>query len=250
MSRFTQSLFSHVRNHGLFSSHWFENRFDREPDWEEAAEASKASLTSLTTLWKTQSKRVEKYGDEQGLEEAFIQPVLEAVGWKLKYQTHLRGRKPDYALFLSDAHLDTALDFKREDPDFWVPSAVVADAKKWDYPLDKKVGSGAKKEYPPEQIEWYLTHSRKPFGILTNGRLWRLVPRELGPTQRRFQTFLEIDLARSSTTHPRRAESTSTPKRISGPCSYFSGRPVSRRRTAGNRSHNGRWKAVPTTGSV
>jgi hypothetical protein len=29
---------------------------------------------------------------------------------------------------------------------------------------------------------------------LTNGKLWRLVPRELVPHQRRFQTYLEVDL--------------------------------------------------------
>ena len=33
--------------------------------------------------------------------------------------------------------------------------------------------------YNCEQIEWYLDRSRCDFGILTNGRLWRLVPRDI-----------------------------------------------------------------------
>jgi hypothetical protein len=53
---------------------------------------------------------------------------------------------------------------------------------------------GSQREYPPEQIEWYLDRSRLDWGILTNGRLWRLVPRELDPQQRRFQTCLQADL--------------------------------------------------------
>ena len=51
-----------------------------------------------------------------------------------------------------------------------------------------------KREYPPQQIEWYLDRSHLDYGILTNGRLWRLVPREYSGQQRRFQTYLECDL--------------------------------------------------------
>ncbi|MBI3466454.1 MAG: N-6 DNA methylase [Planctomycetes bacterium] len=42
--------------------------------------------------------------------------------------------------------------------------------------------------------EWYLDRSHMDFAILTNGRLWRLIPRVRGPQQRRFQTYLECDL--------------------------------------------------------
>lgn len=187
-------LFSPVRNRGVFSGHWLEHRLELEPEWAERAEAAADALTALGRLWEKEGKRVDKYGDEQGLEEAFIQPVLRALGWKLKYQTHLQERKPDYALFADDTALDAALAVDRTSPDFWHPAAVVADAKRWDTPLDKKLGAGGKKEYPPEQIEWYLDRSRKDFGVLTNGRLWRLVPREIGTHQRRFQTYYEVDL--------------------------------------------------------
>jgi hypothetical protein len=55
------------------------------------------------------ARRVEHYGTEQALEEGFIQPVLRVLGWELNYQTSLRGRKPDYALFLSAEAYDAAL---------------------------------------------------------------------------------------------------------------------------------------------
>lgn len=187
-------LFSPVRNRGLFSGHWLEHRLELEPEWTERPEDAGGALAALGVLWKKERNRVEKYGDEQGLEEAFIQPVFKALGWTLKYQTFLQDRKPDYALFADDAALDAALAVDRTAAEFWHPAAAVADAKRWDTPLDKKVGSGARKEYPPEQIEWYLDRSRKDFGVLTNGRLWRLVPREIAPHQRRFQTYYEVDL--------------------------------------------------------
>ena len=137
---------------------------------------------------------VELYGDEAGLEEKFIQPVFDILGWHLKYQTYLNRRSPDYALFLSDDDLTAAIKVPRTSSDFWQHASVVADAKAWHISLDKPTRTGSAREYPPEQIEWYLNHSLKRCGILTNGRLWRMVPRVLGPAKPRFQTYLEVDL--------------------------------------------------------
>ena len=132
--------------------------------------------------------------DEAGLEEKFIQPVFRALGWHLKYQTFLNGREPDYALFLNDDDLTAAINSGRTSPNFWECAAVVADAKAWHISLDRPTRISGTREYPPEQIEWYINHSQRDFGILTNGRLWRLVPRILGPSKPRFQTYLEVDL--------------------------------------------------------
>ena len=55
--------------------------------------------------------------------------MLERLGRKLKYQTFLQGRKPDYALFVSDEALDAALASGRNSPDFWKYPALVADSK-------------------------------------------------------------------------------------------------------------------------
>jgi len=93
---------SAVHNSELFSNHWLANRLPLEPEWTELKETAREVLKGLLELWKRQCSRVEYYGSEQGLEQAFIQPVLQILGWKLIYQTHLRGRKPDYALFISD----------------------------------------------------------------------------------------------------------------------------------------------------
>src|SRR5262249_13858669 len=101
---------------------------------------------------------------------------------------------PDYALFLSASDLQAALSTGRNNPAFWSHAAAVADAKAWHVSLDRPTRDGGQREYPPEQIEWYLNHSLRDYGILTNGRLWRLVPRVLGPAKPRFQTYLEVDL--------------------------------------------------------
>ena len=72
----------------------------------------------------------------------------------------------------------------------------MADAKAWHISLDRPTKINNKREYPPEQIEDYLKLSHLEFGILTNGNLWRLIPRDYNLQQRRFQTYLELDFPR------------------------------------------------------
>lgn len=77
--------------------------------------------------------------------------------------------------------------------DFWGFPTLLADAKAWHVPLDRPTINTQQREYPPEQIEWYLTNSNVDYAILTNGRLWRLIPRVHDPGQPRFDTYLECD---------------------------------------------------------
>ena len=185
---------SPLHNSNFLSNHWLVHRLPLEPEWNEERENAKAALEQLLFLWNTEKTRVERYGDEAGLEEKFIQPIFKILGWHLKYQAYLKRRGPDYALFLNDNDLTAAINAGRTNPNFWEYAAAVADAKAWYVSLDKPTRVDGAREYPPEQIEWYLNHSQKDFGILTNGRLWRLVPRILGPSKSRFQTYLEVDL--------------------------------------------------------
>lgn len=183
-----------VHNSNLFSNHWLENRLPLEPEWNELRDQAAAILDQLADLWKQQKDRVALYGNEQSLEQAFIQPVLLALGWKLKYQAFLRGRRPDYALFLDDASLDAALATGPNSEDFWKFPAVLADSKAWELSLDRPTIVKQKREYPPEQIKSYLDTSDLPCAILTNGRHWRLIPRLLSAYQPKFETYLECDL--------------------------------------------------------
>ncbi|TWT41907.1 Modification methylase TaqI [Phycisphaerae bacterium RAS1] len=188
--------FGALRNSELFSNHWLQHRLQLEPEFAELRDAAGLAFRSVRQLWEMQRSRVEHYGDEAGLEQAFIQPLLATLGWILKYQTWLDGRKPDYALFLSEQALDAALRAGRNQPEFWQHPAALADAKAWHVSLDRPTGVGAEREYPPQQIEWYLNRSGVDYAILTNGRLWRLVPRQRAPGKARFQTYYECDLAR------------------------------------------------------
>ena len=94
-----------IVNREFLSNHWLEHRLPLEPEWQELVDAAK----KLLALWQREKSRVARYGNEAGLEEKFIQPVFEILGWSILYQTHLQNREPDYALFTSDTELENAL---------------------------------------------------------------------------------------------------------------------------------------------
>ena len=75
---------SPLRNRDFLSNHWLEHRLPLEPEWKEHIEAAKDVLKGLMDLWRVQRARVALYGDEAGLEEKFIQPVFELLGWHLE----------------------------------------------------------------------------------------------------------------------------------------------------------------------
>lgn len=187
--------FAPFSNSGLFSTHWLTHRIQLEPEWVELRDAAKRALSELGTLWRRERTRIDEYGEQQ-LEYAFIQPVFEMLGWRLYYQTFLDGRKPDYALFTDDAKLDAAIRAGKNAPDFWEHAALVADSKASAVPLDRPSIINNEREYPPQQMEWYLNRSNRGYGILTNGGVWRLIPRDRAAYQGRFDTFFEFDLRR------------------------------------------------------
>jgi type I restriction-modification system DNA methylase subunit len=195
MSREQLSLpFSPIRNSGLFSNHWLEHRLPLEPEWAELREEATNAIHALSELWEEKEKHVEHYANEQTLEVEWIQPVLRLLGWQFDYQTFLRGDRPDYALFLDDAAYDAALKSGKREHAYWDYPTLLGDAKAWHVNLDRPQKVNNKREYPPEQIERYLRNSNLPFGLLTNGRTWRLYPATLTREQARFETYIEGDL--------------------------------------------------------
>lgn len=89
-----QLQFGPIINREFLSSHWLDHRLPLEPEWSELRSQATEAGAKLLALWEREKSRVELYGDEAGLEEKFIQPVFEILGWHLKYQSYLQGREP------------------------------------------------------------------------------------------------------------------------------------------------------------
>jgi hypothetical protein len=159
------------RNRGLFSDHFLAERL---VEWPEFAGADVRPLyEELQALWVAEHDALPSANEAQ-TEQRFVQPVLTALGFSYIVQGGLAvaggRRQPDYALFVSDQGRRSAE--RLEGAARYGGAVCVADAKRFGRPLDGR-GTGLSGD-PVAQIVHYVAITRRPWGLLTNGRLWRL----------------------------------------------------------------------------
>lgn len=138
---------------------------------------------------------------ESTTEHDLIEPVIKALGWHdfLTEQTTARkGRTdvPDYLLFQDSEHKTKANEFK-EQADRYKHGLAILEAKAWLVPLDRKGNVKDSDGVPSNQMLRYLSsvdvqsNKQIKWGILTNGRYWRLYYQD---AQSRSEEFLSLDI--------------------------------------------------------
>lgn len=138
---------------------------------------------------------------EATTEDDLIKPIIEALGWNdyLTQQTTARkGRAdvPDFLLFPSQENKQKANDEVKQ-ADRYIYGISFLEAKPWNLPLDRKGMAALKEGVPSTQMLRYLSQvevqsdKQIQWGILTNGRLWRLY---FQGAKSRSEEFLELDL--------------------------------------------------------
>ena len=127
---------------------------------------------------------------EAETEHHIIFPLLNLLGWENAYapQKPLGSDLPDVLLFpKSEVRAWTSEEALRE-------AVAVQENKRWNLPLDSREESA---QAPSTQMLRYLTNAaslsggRMRWGILTNGRHWRLYSQD---ARSRSEEFLELDL--------------------------------------------------------
>ena len=184
------ALFTH-RNHYLFADYYLDRRTRDRQEWREADAGS--TFAAVTALWR----RFKPQGDNEAQTEAdWIRPVLEALGHRYNVQvgmqTPLGVKVPDYVFYPDEATRQAAKRGVLTEVDFQGALAV-GDAKAWDRPLDRAAPKAVSTlhENPSLQIDTYIRHSGVAWGILTNGRLWRLYHKD---TSKKLDVYYEVDL--------------------------------------------------------
>ncbi len=141
--------------------------------------------------------------NEAVTETEIIFPVLEALGWaSLPQQTASgKGRQdvPDVLLFVDAAAKQAALAERRDETRYRRGVAIV-ECKRWQRPLDRGDRTDPlDANAPSNQMLRYLSRAEVAseraiqWGLLTNGRYWRLY---FQGARSRSEEFLELDLAR------------------------------------------------------
>jgi Alw26I/Eco31I/Esp3I family type II restriction m6 adenine DNA methyltransferase len=181
----------------LFSDHYLTHRITETSEWNEDV---RVDFDKLQSLYQ-QKRHILPNLNESQTENEWIQPILEDLGFSYIVQTslHKSGKisRPDYSLFLNDTTKQDAYNLGGDETAFYSRVAVVADAKYYERPLSEKLKNETRDTFknsnPSFQIVNYLDGTRVDWGILTNGRHWRLYYRLSASP---IQQFYEIDLVK------------------------------------------------------
>ncbi|HEX5501120.1 MAG TPA: Eco57I restriction-modification methylase domain-containing protein [Thermomicrobiales bacterium] len=182
-------------NQQLFSDYYLDVILPQRPDWRMLAAGVAPLMAQIAAVYA----RYEPSTNEAQLERDLVRPVLEALEHTFEVQAHLKtpdGTKvPDYVFYHDHAALVANKDKVLTDTLLQAGGLAVGDAKAWDRPLDvtlkTKSGDPFSNKNPSYQIAFYIQHSGLEWGILTNGRLWRLYHKD---TAHKLDRFYEVDL--------------------------------------------------------
>lgn len=166
-------------NRGLFSDHFLKALLPQWKEWQPGEELA-TFRKQLLSLYKS-TRPILPFLNEPQTEKEFVQPVLDLLGYANSYvvqaptQIGEHTNRPDYALFPDQVTKNKAYE-KLKNNDYTLCIGV-ADAKYWERELDLARSSERDtftNQNPSFQIATYLTGTKQTWGIVTNGRLWRL----------------------------------------------------------------------------
>ncbi len=177
-------------NKPLFSQHYLEHRLPDSPEWQEDVSVAFSRLESLYQ----QKKAILPTLNEAQTEAELIQPILEILGFSYIPQVSSRGKgrseRPDYALFARENDRYQAYALQNNEKAFYRQVLAIAEAKYWQRSLSDVSKNDQrdiwKNSNPSFQITNYLTGTGVDWGILTNGREWRLYYRQASSTATEF----------------------------------------------------------------
>ncbi len=185
-----------VKNRSLFSNYYLDSLIAEQLQWADTPNIE-SDYAAIKALFDAVASNAEHLNEAQ-TEHEFIQPLLEQLGHTFEVQPALHTsqgtKRPDYAFFASGAAHDAAQSHINTNQ-FFKTALAVGDAKAWSRNLDRKTQGGGdpfNNQNPNYQIDFYLRGADKDWGILTNGRQWRLYHRQ---TSYRLDSFYEVDLA-------------------------------------------------------
>lgn len=190
-----QRLFSDYFLDTVMASEAWKNRVE----WQTLLVEAAPLITALRERYERFAVSASSANEAQ-TESDWIRPVLEMLGHTFEVQAKLRmpgptsAQHPDYVFYASEEQRLANRGRELDDRAAQYGALIVGDAKQWDVPLDQ-MRKGASESFsnknPSFQIFFYMLHSKLPWGILTNGRKWRLYHEA---TAYKLEVYYEVDV--------------------------------------------------------
>ncbi len=177
------------RNHFLFSDHYLNEVLPTRPEWQVDCGAA---LARAKALWQEWAPLMEGQA-EATLEQHLIQPLFrEVLGLHFEHRHPAAvgpgHQEPDYTFFPDAATRKQALTKPPGSREFLERAIALGDAKRMGTPLGRKSGP---EQNPTAQVCHYLYHFDVTWGVLTDGRFWRLYHED---ASRGLEAYYEVNL--------------------------------------------------------
>jgi hypothetical protein len=184
-------------NQYLFADHYLAHILTGDDRWIEGLAEAEAFLDWLRRLYEKERDQLEDYIESQ-LRDHWFNPILRRLGHTFEREAQVPGlgsgvRQPDYVFFPNETVRQAAVGVQKTE-DYAQHALAVGEVKAWETHLSKKRRGGGPSfddQNPSYQIDYYLKATGLPWGILSNGRQWRLVHQE---SSYRLDTYYEVDL--------------------------------------------------------
>jgi type II restriction/modification system DNA methylase subunit YeeA len=190
-----QTPLTYRTNRNLFSNYYLDKHLPETEEWDGADdEEINQAYDDILELWNSVKDDFLEYEtNESQLENQFIRPLFEKLGipYVVEESADQTQRRPDYGFFESDEAISKAYEHREEGGDFYENAVAVADAKRWGRALDTRGKKQRDFKNPSHQIDQYLRFTSTTWGVLTNGKKWRLYYR---PTSHKLDSYYEVDL--------------------------------------------------------
>ncbi|PDW02016.1 Eco57I restriction-modification methylase domain-containing protein [Candidatus Viridilinea mediisalina] len=183
-------------NRQLFADHYLDETLRRRDAWFDLLAEATPVLAQIRAIFANFTPS----SNEAQTERELVRPVLEALGHTFEVQAALRTpkgtKKPDYVFYRDEAARQANKGKTLNDAELTAALAI-GEAKFWDRKLDVSL-AGVDEDLarvPSDQIAFYMRHAGVTWGILTNGRRWRLYHKDTVEKQDRYY---EVDLKQLS----------------------------------------------------
>ena len=179
-------------NQRLFADYYLANMLPQQ--WDMLRAEAEVAMQQVREVYE---KFTPNPNNEAQTEDDWIKPVLRIMGHTFEVQAPLKVpgsiQKPDYIFYRDEVAREANKGPILTDELLKDAAYAVGDAKQWDRSLDRTTGGSDafSNKNPSYQIWFYMLHSRLPWGILTNGRLWRLYHQD---TAHKLEVYYEVDL--------------------------------------------------------
>lgn len=194
----------------LFSDHFLRDGIKSMPEYGALITDGNTRVAAMAQAMRGTFEKfpIDRHPDETQTEDDLIYPVLDALGWNRdRWLAQARAAKkgradvPDMLLFAAADDKQRA-NTEKNAGDRYRHGIAIVENKRWQRPLDRKDKGRARSkdeddEVPSTQMLRYLSRAetlsdrRIQWGVLTNGRLWRLYHQG---AKSRSEEYVEIDL--------------------------------------------------------